>query len=248
MAPGDAPLELVGGALGRDGAAVEHRDPVGEPVGLLQVLGGEEDGDPVGDQAADDVPQAAAAARVQSGGGLVEEEQARVADQAHRQVEAAAHAPGVGGGRFAGGVGQGEPLQQVGGAPAPGAAAQPVQVGHQAQVLLAGEQAVDRGVLAGDADLRAHRVGLADRVVAEDAHPAAVGADERGEDLDHSGLSGAVGAQQGEDGPGGDVQVDAVEHGLVAVGLAEPGGRDGRTGGGRCHVVLSSVHVARFIR
>ena len=40
----DAGLELVGGALGDDATAVEHRDAVGEPVGLLEVLGGEEDG------------------------------------------------------------------------------------------------------------------------------------------------------------------------------------------------------------
>ena len=48
MAAGDAPLELVRRALGDDPAAVEDRDPVGELVGLLQVLGREEDRHAVG--------------------------------------------------------------------------------------------------------------------------------------------------------------------------------------------------------
>ena len=75
MPAGDAALELRRGALGDDAAVVEHRDPVGELVGLVEVLGGEEDRDAVGDQLADDLPHGAAAARVQAGGRLVEEDQ-----------------------------------------------------------------------------------------------------------------------------------------------------------------------------
>ena len=101
VAAGDAALELVGGALGDQPPVVEHRDPVGELVGLVQVLGGEEDRDPVGDEVADDLPHGAAAARVEAGGRLVEEDDARVADQGHREVEPAPHAAGVGGGRLA---------------------------------------------------------------------------------------------------------------------------------------------------
>ena len=75
--PGTQPLELVGGALGDDPAAVEHRDPVGELVGLLQVLGGEEDRDAAGDQLADHLPHGPAAARVEPGGRLVQEDDPR---------------------------------------------------------------------------------------------------------------------------------------------------------------------------
>ena len=39
----DPRLQLLGGAPGDDPAAVEHRDRVGQSVGLLEVLGGEED-------------------------------------------------------------------------------------------------------------------------------------------------------------------------------------------------------------
>ena len=50
VAAGDEALELVGGAVGGDGAVVQYGDVVGEFVGFLEVLGGEEDGDAVGDE------------------------------------------------------------------------------------------------------------------------------------------------------------------------------------------------------
>ena len=40
---GDSALEFGGGAFGDDPPVIEHRDTVGELVGLLEVLGGEED-------------------------------------------------------------------------------------------------------------------------------------------------------------------------------------------------------------
>ena len=95
---------------------VDHHDAVGEMVGLLEVLRRQQDGDAVGDQAADDVPDGAAAARVQAGGGLVEEDEARIAHQPHRQVQLAAHPAGVGRGAGGGGLDQVEALEQVRGA------------------------------------------------------------------------------------------------------------------------------------
>ena len=71
-------------------------------------------------------------------------------------------------------------------APAALGAAEVVQVGHQDQVLAAGQQVVDGRELAGDADRGAHRVGLARRVVAGDAQLAAVGGEQRREDLRRS--------------------------------------------------------------
>ena len=40
----DRRLQLVGGALGDLDAAVDDRDPVGELVGLVEVLRGQQDG------------------------------------------------------------------------------------------------------------------------------------------------------------------------------------------------------------
>jgi hypothetical protein len=71
-----------------------------------------------------------------------------------------------------------------------------VQVGHEGQVVPAGQQVVDRGELAGDADRGAHRVGLGDQVVAGDPRAARVEADQRRQDLDDRGLARAVRAEQ----------------------------------------------------
>ena len=69
---------------------------------------------PLGDELADDLPHRAAAARVQAGGRLVEEDDPRVADQRHREVEPALHAAGVGRDRLLRRLDQVEPLQQLG--------------------------------------------------------------------------------------------------------------------------------------
>ena len=72
---GDLLLELGRGALGHDPAAVDDGDAVGQPVGLLQVLRGEEHGghpDPA--KLGDDLPHALAAGQVEAGRRLVEED------------------------------------------------------------------------------------------------------------------------------------------------------------------------------
>src|SRR4029450_4536434 len=113
---------------------------------------------------------------------------------------------------------------------------QVAQVGHQQQVLLAGEQVVHRRELAGDTDDLAHRVRVPGQVVAADGHLAGVGTDQGGQDLDHGGLAGPVGPQQREDRPLGDLEIDAAEDDLVAEGLAQSGDRDRGPTDGTGHV------------
>lgn len=83
------------------------------------------------------------------------------------------------------------------------------------------------GELTGDPDRVPHPLRRRGDVVARDLRLSAVGTDERGEDLHDGGLAGAVRTEQREDGPFRDVQVDAVEDGLVAVRLAQADGGDG---------------------
>src|SRR5258708_237301 len=66
--------------------------------------------------------------------------------------------------------------------------------------------------------------------MAGDPHLATVSADQRGQNLHRGGLAGAVGAEQGEDRSLRNVQIDAVEHNLVAERLSQPGSRDRRWG------------------
>lgn len=200
----------------RDAAAVHEGYVVGEVVGLLQVLGGQQDRRAVPPEFAHGVVDLAPAGRVQSGGRLVEEEDPGPADQGGGEVQAAAHAARVGGGGPVGGLLQPEPGEQVVGARR--RAAHPVQTGEEPQVLPPGEVAVDRGVLPHDADGAAHGRGLPDQVVAGDPGRARVGAQQGGQQPDRGGLARAVGSQDRADRAPWDGEVEAAQ----GAHLAEP--------------------------
>ena len=68
-------------------AGLQDRDPVGEFLGLLEVMGGEDDGSATVDQSADDRPDGTSALRIQARGRLVEHHHARTAEQCQRQVQ-----------------------------------------------------------------------------------------------------------------------------------------------------------------
>ena len=92
---GDLRLEVVGGVAGDDPALVDDQDPVGQRVGLVEVVGGQEHRRAAArPQALDVLPEVGPRLRVQAGGRLVEEDQRRVVDQAHHDVEAALLAAG----------------------------------------------------------------------------------------------------------------------------------------------------------
>ena len=86
---------------------------VGEPVGLVEVLGREQHGRAAGDAALDRLPQAEPAARVEPGRRLVEEQHRRAEHERGREVEPPAHAAGVGLRGPLGGVGELEALEQL---------------------------------------------------------------------------------------------------------------------------------------
>jgi hypothetical protein len=79
-------LQLAAGAGGDHPAMIDDRDPVGELVGFVEVLGGEHHRRPVRHDGADDLPQCGAAARVEAGGRLVQEQQVGSDDDAGREV------------------------------------------------------------------------------------------------------------------------------------------------------------------
>jgi hypothetical protein len=223
---GDPPLELGRGALGDHAPAVDHGDAVRQPVGLLQVLRGQEGGHPRPGQGGDDLPHRLPAAQVKAGGGLVEEDHRRPDDQAGRKVQAPAHAARVGRHPPAAGVGQVELVEQLAGAAAGLRAGQAGQPPHHAQVLLAGLQVVDRRVLAGEADAATDPAAVADDVEARHPGLAGVRADQRGQDAHGGGLAGAVRAEQREHAAALDPQVDAGKHLHRTVGLLEAGRLD----------------------
>ena len=99
-----------------------------------------------------------------------------------------------------------------------------VEIGHELEVLLAGEEVVDRRELAGHADLGAHALRIGPQVVSADLDLPGVGSEHRGEHVDGRRLAGAIRAEQREDRSGGDLEVDPVEDDVLAVGLAKAGG------------------------
>ena len=72
----------------------EDRDAVGQPLGLVEVVGGEQDRLAERGQVRDGVPAAPAGLGVEPGGGLVEEDDVGVTGEREREVEASALAAG----------------------------------------------------------------------------------------------------------------------------------------------------------
>ena len=203
-------------------ALVDHRDAVGEPVGLVEDLRGEQHRRAPRDERLDRIPELDAAADVQSGGRLVEEQDRRPGDQRGGQVEAAAHPARIGANETVGGVGEVEGGQQL---PRPGTrlpSREVVEPADHLEVLEAGQVLVHRGVLAGEPDVLAHPGGVADDVEARHARGAVVGQQQGRQDADGRRLAGAVRAEQPEDAARLDVKVDAAKRVDVAVALSQP--------------------------
>ena len=169
LPPGTSRLSSAGVPWATIRPRSRMRDPVGEPVRLLEVLGRQQDRDAARDELADDVPHDPPAARVEARRRLVEEDDPRLADERHRQVEPPAHAARVGRDGLARRVDEVEPLEQLGDAAAALGPAEVAEVRDQAEVLLARELPVDGRDLAGDADRASGRRRARGDVVAADA-------------------------------------------------------------------------------
>ncbi|AOW89547.1 hypothetical protein BC342_26840 [Streptomyces olivaceus] len=222
----DGRLQLARGAVRDDAAVVDDGDGVRELVGLLQVLGGEQDGGAVRHQVLHGLPGVGPAPRVETGGGLVQEDHGGPRGQGARQVQAAAHTAGETPAGPVGRVGEREPVEQLAGA-APGRpAAHAVQPGDELEVLPRGQPLVDGGVLAGQADAGPYGLRRVADVVPGDRGPAAVRAQQRGQDAHRGGLARAVGAEQAEDAARRGPQVDARQRPAVAEAPGEALGHD----------------------
>ena len=112
-------LERRGRALAHDQAVVDDRDPIAELVGLLEVLGGEEDRRPLAVDPAQLLPDRQPAGRVEPGGRLVEEQDVGLVHQRRGEVEPPLHAAGVALDHAVGGVLELDQLEQLLGALGP---------------------------------------------------------------------------------------------------------------------------------
>ena len=111
-----APAQRPRGAVGHDAPGREHRDPVGQVLRLVHVVGGEEDRLAELPQPGDDLPGGPAGGRVETGGRLVKEDELGVTDQREREIEPPPLAAGEPGGERAcltGEADQGDGLADV---------------------------------------------------------------------------------------------------------------------------------------
>ncbi len=148
----DLSLQVVRRSLGDQPAAVDDGDPMGQMVGLVEVLRRQEDGRAVGDERLDHVPEREAAAQVEPGRRLVEEDDGRAGHERAGEVEAPAHAAGVRLHEALARVAQierGEELvrPRTGGAPS-----EVIEAAEHLEVLEPGQVLVHGGVLAREPD------------------------------------------------------------------------------------------------
>ncbi len=227
----DLVLQLVGRALGDDLAYVDHRDLIGELIGLLEVLRGEQDRRAVGLQLAHERPHVDPAARVEPAGRLVEEQDVGAPDQARSHVEPPPHAAGVGRRLTVARVGQPEPLEDLAAALARLGLGQAVQPADHLEVLEPGQVLVDGGALAGETYPVAELLSVLHDVEAIDLGAAAARQQQRAQDPNGGRLAGAVRSQQPSDGAGLDLQIDALQRLDLAEAAFELLGTDDRIPG-----------------
>jgi hypothetical protein len=171
------------------------------------------------------------AGEVQAGGGLVEEQDRGFGDQAQREVELAPHSAGVGLDGLLPGATEVEDVEQPGRALAHHRPGQAVQAAEHRQVLRAGQLAVDREGLAGQADAGLDALWLTRHVIAADPGCARVGAQQGGEDADHGGLARAVRPEEGGHRPGAGLEADVGQGRGLAVALGQADRDDRRLAG-----------------
>ena len=210
---GVAVAEVLGRPARDHLAAGDDRDPVGEALRLVHVVGGEEDGLAEVAQGGDRLPGLAPRLRVEAGGRLVEEEQLRIADQRHADVEAALLPAGELAGARVRLALEADRVDHLLDRSRPA-----VVAGEQRERLGDGQVGVEAAALQDDPDPLAP--GAAGRAADPRRGPStspAVAIAVSLEDLDRGRLAGAVGPEEGEDLPRPHLEVDPA-HGLdVAV-------------------------------
>src|SRR5580704_788393 len=229
MACAAAVDQLVGTPTGDDAAGLDESDPVAEALGLVGVVGDQQDGDAVVAQLLDEPPALPPGGRVEAGRQLVEDDEAGAADESEGDREPlllpAGQLPVASAALFR----QAKASEERLGVGVPWVEGR-VQVDRLGDGDLVGQLAL----LELDADqlpcLGAVTVG----VDAEHPDRAAVGMAQPLGALDGGGLARAVRAEDAEDLALLDAQAEVVDRDLLAVPLAQVADLK-RDGAGPCH-------------
>lgn len=215
---------------------IHDRDAVAEGVGLVQVVGGDEDRHAVRAQPADLVPHVRPTLRVQAGGRLVQEDDLRLVDDAEGDLDPATLATGVGLALAVGELGELEGLQGTYRPALRLGLRDAVQPGLEHQLLPTGGLVPGAAALGHIADAAAYLARVLAQVGAGDGGLAPVRLDEGRQHPQGGGLAGAVRAEEPEDLARRHVQVHPAYRvdglrlptGPAAVRLAQPSGLNHR--------------------
>src|SRR5262249_50074230 len=144
-----------------------------------------------------------------------------------REVEAAAHAAGVGADEAVGGLRKVERREKLSRPLTRMTAAEVVEAADHFEGLGAGQGLVHRGVLARQAGSLAHVRGITDDIEARDTGRAFVGRQQGGQDSHRRRLACPIRAEQPKNSARLDAQVYTTKGVNIAVAFAEPGCLDG---------------------
>ena len=195
-------------------------------LGLVHVVGADEHGHAVGGEPVDLVPELAPGLGVDSGGGLVEQQQLGLVQDRGGQRQALLPAAGQAAGELALAVGEAQPIDCLGYPPA--ASVHGIEAADEVEVLPDREILVEAEALRHVADLTLDRPRLLDDVVAEAAAAARIGREQAAQHADGRGLAAAVGAEEAADLAAIDLDRDMVDHGARPEALDQPLGVDHR--------------------
>ncbi len=194
---------------------VHDRHPIAQLVGLLHVVGGEQDRLPLAVELPEDLPQRQAALRVEAGGRLVQEQHGGAVEDRARDHQPLGHPAGEREHRRLGPLGQLELLEQLVGGARDSRRGDAEQAAVEVEVLPHRQLAV-QGVRLRDCPeqlLGQRRVG--DNVDRAHVRRARGGHHPRGEHPRGRRLAGAVRPEQAEDLPAVHAQVEPVHGGEV---------------------------------
>jgi hypothetical protein len=214
-------LQRFRGVDGHDVPVVDDGDPVAV-LRLVHVVRGEEDRDVLTLlELVDVVPDRHPGLRVKPDRRLVQEQHPGRVQQAAGDLQPPLHAARVGSDHAAPPVPQPDHLEHLAQPRGECRLGYPVQVGVEAQVLLAGQVVVQRGFLEHQADVAAYGVPLGDHVVPRDPGGPRGGVRQGAQDLDRGRLTRAVRPEETEGLARGDLEIDAADGFDLAVLLGQ---------------------------
>ena len=227
-------LDFTGRANRRELAGVDQRDPVA-PLGFVQIVGRDQHGDAGLGEIVNQAPELPPRQGIDAAGRLVEEENRRLVKDGAAECQPLAPPAGQVACQRRFPAAQPRHLEHELAPRLDAAAGQPVDAAPEADVLIDGQQLVEREALRHVADTLFHRFRLAADVDAVDERRARRWAQQPAEHADGRRLAGAIAAEEAEDLAALDRERQVVDRDEVAEPPREIADLDGvlRRGRGR---------------